>query len=400
MSEIKDTDVIKTIRFPLAILVVLIHSFIPISDTTIRGSVAYWTNMSSGDWYTVLGVSLSTILARGAVPLFFFISGYLFYFNMDNWKWSVWFNKLKRRSRSLTLPYLLWITIALLIPLIYFGLAAILKDRPFIERVSNWVELHGGMIGFYWNDLTKMTISENMLHISVAHTFPFLMPMWYVRDLMVLVLISPLIYFYVKQTKGIGVFLLFVGYFLEIDCGIPGLSFTGLFFFTMGGAFSVSKSSFSNIFAKMNHWWFNFLAIVLFVMCLLSGAMDTVAGKVIMPIWTVCEIVVICNLIKTICEKRQKLLQFFVCNADSTYFIFAFHGVVIGYVSTLLMNVFSIKVNHMQIDCEWINGHLLQCVLSYLLTPVVTVFISVIMYRMICKIMPRMHWILTANRMN
>ena len=65
-----DSEVIKIIRFPLAVFVVLIHSF-----TTVEGfgitSVNY-VHLSGADFYSLLGISISRVLAQVAVPFFFF----------------------------------------------------------------------------------------------------------------------------------------------------------------------------------------------------------------------------------------------------------------------------------------------------------------------------------------
>lgn len=69
------SKVIKFLRFPLIVGVVLIHS--TLSDMMIHGQPL----LIGDDWYffKTLTKLLSGIFARVAVPLFFFISGYLFF---------------------------------------------------------------------------------------------------------------------------------------------------------------------------------------------------------------------------------------------------------------------------------------------------------------------------------
>lgn len=102
---------ISWLRFPLIVGVVFIHfNFIADEEITIRG-VEYTIN--SPQWLTYFITFCSSVLPRISVPLFFFMSGFLFFyrteFNAESYK-----KKLKSRSRSLLIPYILWNTIFLL----------------------------------------------------------------------------------------------------------------------------------------------------------------------------------------------------------------------------------------------------------------------------------------------
>ena len=91
--------VIKSIRFPLIIGVILIHSVIIKSDEAI--------NMG----YSILGYStklMCEILPQFCVPMFFAISGYLFFYNLDKFSTRQYLNKIKRRFHTLFIPYLFW----------------------------------------------------------------------------------------------------------------------------------------------------------------------------------------------------------------------------------------------------------------------------------------------------
>lgn len=90
MSD-KDSQVINLIRFPLAVMVVLIHC----------GSRSF---VDGGEWFRTL---VSDVLPAIAVPLFFVISGFLFFQGLEQWDWEKWKGKMRRRVKTLLIPYLI-----------------------------------------------------------------------------------------------------------------------------------------------------------------------------------------------------------------------------------------------------------------------------------------------------
>ena len=89
--EQRQSNVITALRFPLMVMIVLLHASTAASYTsekTIYGYVIYPFAM----W-----------LGESGVPTFFFISGFLFFFSNKSYV-----EKLKGRFYSLVIPYFLW----------------------------------------------------------------------------------------------------------------------------------------------------------------------------------------------------------------------------------------------------------------------------------------------------
>lgn len=97
------------LRFPLIVGVVFIHCFGKPFD---YGAINFM-DLTSMDCYNLFRVSISHVASHVCVPLFFIISGYLFFKNM--WSGSVYLTKIKRRARTLLVPFLIWNTIAVLL---------------------------------------------------------------------------------------------------------------------------------------------------------------------------------------------------------------------------------------------------------------------------------------------
>lgn len=105
-SDTLQSQTIAFLRFPLIVGVVLLHSGfdnIELAEHPVCDNVSYL---------------LSQVVATIAVPLFFFISGYLFFCKIDKFDGRVYVGKLKKRARTLPIPYIFWnlFTILLILP--------------------------------------------------------------------------------------------------------------------------------------------------------------------------------------------------------------------------------------------------------------------------------------------
>lgn len=125
------------------------------------------------------------LLTKVAVPLFFIISGALFY---RNYNWAVTTNKWKSRFFSLCIPYLTWNTFWLLLALLgyYTPLGMLLggvKAPLSLKNVLNGIFLYG-----------------------------YFEPFWFILQLIVLTACAPIIYLILKNKRVglIGIFVYFI----------------------------------------------------------------------------------------------------------------------------------------------------------------------------------------------
>ena len=98
------SQTITTIRFPMMVCVVLLHTFI--IDRPIGGEIL----VPNGKYliFDIFQQLYQNELANVAVPMFFFISGYLFYCGIKEFQLRIFIEKLRRRVHSLFIPYILW----------------------------------------------------------------------------------------------------------------------------------------------------------------------------------------------------------------------------------------------------------------------------------------------------
>ena len=162
---------LDALRFPLIVLVVFIHAY----EASVRfsGSVVGAAEIDSG--FDSLRVLISQCIARVAVPLFFLIAGYLFAWQ-DSFSWNRFVEKLRSRVRTLFIPFVFWNLLALAL-LLVVQTGAYFKgfDSGAQVRVS---ELGPGDLFLWFFGVTKA---------------PFAYQFWFIRDLMVLVLVFPVI---------------------------------------------------------------------------------------------------------------------------------------------------------------------------------------------------------------
>lgn len=193
----------------------------------------------NGGFFDIFVIILCKVLCPVAVPTFFFISGYLFFKGLEDWDYDIWKQKMVKRIRSLLIPFILWNLIALLaFPLTRYA-GSLLKGLP-MENVWETIQ-DRGLLRLFW-DRTLFDDSYNQ---------PMNTPMWFVRDLMVVVLFTPAIHWLIRKT-GILTVIAFAAFYLSgIWIPVPGFGTTATLFFTWGSYYSIRRISFAESFRKV-----------------------------------------------------------------------------------------------------------------------------------------------------
>ena len=169
------SKVIAFLRFPLIVLVLFIHcNFTTLSEE--------WASLPFTSKFIDI---LSQRIAPIAIPFFYFISGYLF-FKSGQFTIDIWLKKLVRRVQSLLVPYVLWNLLYLLLCII-IGL--------FSSKVP--------ILGIPFDKLSFADVMKSFWNISLIEggstlKAPIAVQFWFIRDLIVVMICSPIIYFAVK----------------------------------------------------------------------------------------------------------------------------------------------------------------------------------------------------------
>lgn len=251
------------LRLPMVLLVLLIHVnpqnreiFTPIS--TIDFSCLSWANI-----YSILG-RFGYYASLVAVPFFFFTSGYFFFHNVTEWNIQVYAKKLKKRFLTLVVPYVLWNMLSVSLVFISKGASVLLLGKPLdslIEYVNSfpWWKI-------LWNYSVWNEGSYNVLGLSTQMTGPFLLPLWFLRDLIVIsFVLTPFIYYGVKYLKKYFILVLGVLYLVNI-CTLPGIAITGIFFFAFGAYISIQNKN-AVTFFKRGRALYLLIAVICLAVC-------------------------------------------------------------------------------------------------------------------------------------
>ena len=225
------SNTISYLRFPLIFAVLIIHTYIT-DQPSIGGQVLIPSGaLPAFDTYEYI---IRICIAELAVPVFFLISGFLFFYKVD-FNVDSYINKIKRRFKSLVVPYFLWNFIYLIYMALaqYFVPSLASPDRKMIIDYNLWE-----LLDSFWH------------FDGVSYGGPIYGPLWFIRDLIVISILTPLFYYLIKYYNSLFISVLIVLYVWGVGLLIPGLGIIGILFFCFGASFSIKGSSIISIPSK------------------------------------------------------------------------------------------------------------------------------------------------------
>ncbi len=227
------SQALDLLRFPLAVIIVFIHV------SSYLENIANQPDQSHPLLVAVCHI-IKGFMTDQSVPIYYFISGFVFFLGIELTK-EKYIQKLKNRVKSLLIPYIVWNTIAVLILVVRF--LPFINTRFFVMQKLN-ITLTG-LLSCYWeydHSLVQDIMPSNEI-INNSYFFPINEPLWFVRDLMIVVLFTPLIWWILRRTKNyviclLGIFWLVSPYFLNVD---HYNLITAFFFFSFGAYMSINR---------------------------------------------------------------------------------------------------------------------------------------------------------------
>lgn len=342
MNKSEEINVISSLKLPLIIGVVLIHCnllvFVAHAGETLIGFRRFMLC-----WDYVLKLM---------VPAFFFISGYLF-FRSGYLTSQSYIAKIKRRCRTLVIPYLLWNIIGMILTL--------LKTAPslapyFPQYQDSFESLFSVLRGF-------VAIKGSV--------YPYDMPLWFMRNLIFIVIASPLLSLLMRYLKWFApvVCILCMLFFNSDKLGI----FSSFYFFMLGGCASLCGLDFEKVSTKC--CWF----IVGFVV---SGI-----GNFKWPEFFPPFVYQTFGVLSLMCvgfrfplfQKEAPFLR------KAQFFIYACHGLYASVVIKTVLKFLPVESSVMAF-------------FDYLVIFVVNIGITLLLYMGFCKLSPRLMGILCGGR--
>ena len=367
---------IDILRFPLALAVIFIH----LNPQTINIPEANFPTLSGEGIYNILAISISNVLASIAVPTFFMISGFLFFCNFQKFTWKGYKKKIKSRAKTLIIPYIVWNALVFSI-IILTKIIKVFSNHESWDTILKYIQDNG--LHIFYDCHVFMTTEVNLLGTPSYMTGPIDAPLWFLRDLIIVVIFSPLIYYFLKHTHFWGIIFLFTAYITRIWIALPGFSISAFFFFSLGAYFALNNQNII-IFSRQYSKLCTLLSIILFLSCVWYDGNHTIIGANIIPLYIVCTIFLLFNVTSIIVEKYR--LKANPILLKSCFFVYASHAV---YILSLTRK----SIHHI---IYWNDG--IAKIICYILTPFMTAAICVFIYYILTKYFPKIALPLTGFR--
>ena len=196
---------ISWLRFPLIFFIIMLHCY---SSVALSGSHTTYFNFI---------YPFSLWLGETGVPGFFFISGFLFFLSKKSYT-----QKLKTRFHTLFIPYILWNALLLGLYLIAF-----LLEYP--------QDINGKNIAdFTLVDYARIFWDRGSF--DNGNFVPLLCPFWYIRNLLIMSILSPAFYYIIKNLRELFFIAVTIWWlFTPHNAFIPQT----ILFFCLGAYFSI-----------------------------------------------------------------------------------------------------------------------------------------------------------------
>ncbi|KAA6328151.1 hypothetical protein EZS27_022923 [termite gut metagenome] len=211
--------------------------------------------------------------------------------------------------------------------------------------------------------------------------YPICYQFWFIRDLMIVVLCTPLIFGVIKYLRLYGIIILGILWYFGLWFSIPGFSITAFFFFSLGAWFSINKCNFVQ---DSNHRYY-YLFILLYPVLALTDLFTKGVewNTYIHPAGILAGIICITSLAAHFLNRGYLHINKFLPRAS--FFVFAFHAMPLS-----LIIKYGFKLFQPQNDTS--------VLLLYFLCPVVTIAIGLLLYFSLMKYFPRFTNIITGGR--
>lgn len=215
-NKVRLSEAITWLRFPLIFFIILLHCY---STVRLPGD--------HGMYFKII-YPFSLWLGETGVPGFFFISGFLFFLSKKKYQ-----QKLETRFHTLLIPYLLWNALLLGLYIIAFiaGYPQDINGRSIADYT------YIDYIRAFWD---RGSYDE-------GNFVPILCPFWYIRNLLIMSVLSPLFYYIIKKIREL--FLLVVAVWWLLTPHNAFISQT-ILFFCLGAYFSILEKNPLEVFYK------------------------------------------------------------------------------------------------------------------------------------------------------
>lgn len=293
------SQVLNALRFPATLMVIvghcaLITMIIPISAFSGEVALARFIQQFV---YPMGGL---------AVTLFSLISGYYLFAKGNKWTFPHYIDILRKRFKTLLIPYVLWNLLCIL-----------------ALWMKNTIGLHSG-IGFAFNAVEYDQVTNHGPFELIMG--PIDCPLWYVRELIYMVVLSPLVYLLCRR-RIIGAIIILLLYVLPIAAPYSNFHFPFndiQVHFTVGAYLALHKWNILGIARRVK--WLAYAVGGAYIIAIGLGVITLeVSYSGILKAFVALALI---NLGYELYVRKNALYHFFAENASATFFMYAAHWIL------------------------------------------------------------------------
>lgn len=366
--------IIDNMRLPLVLMVIFIHAFSSVHCVPEDGFDYFL--------FKYFESTFSLVVSHIAVPVFFLFSGYLFFNNVERLDIFTYKRKLKSRFSSLFVPYLVW---NLLFALFLFSklLVKAYIGGDALPSIISFFNEQGGF-HIFWDCNIWNLDRVNWVGYTIPASAPILIPLWFLRDLIIISLITPFIFYSIKKLRLLYFMVLLAGYLLNLWPYIPGIEGDALLFYSIGANVAIENDTLQDYFSRYRVSSYILFFVLLIPMVVLKGH-TTYLGNIIYPFFITIGVFAALNLFTELTTRRGG--HFSYCKySKATFFIYTVHTILILDISIIVVN----RIIPLSNGCF--------SILKYTLIPLLTLIISLGMFITLNKVMKPILAVLTGNR--
>lgn len=349
-------EVISFLRFPLIVAVVLMHTKMRVVNGV--EAIGMHEIYPFGGLYPLYENTVyffTQVFLPVRVPLFFFFSGFLFFYKIVEMRKSVYINKLKNRVHSLLIPYLFWNILFI-----------------FVYNVSGM--LFPGTIDSYIGEGYQLKDWLLLLYNPASYQ------LWFIRDLMVVVLFTPIIWWLTRKYDFMMALFLGVLWLMALWTNGSGFPITAFFFFSLGGYFSINKKNFIEIVYPYTKIWGVLYVIFAALTCFYREYEWSVYLKQLSVIGGIAFVVALSSYY--VSNGKWKVNKFL---AESSFFIYAYHVIALPIIKRIIQIFIPLNTD-------------IQLTIFYFVWAFLAVAIGLIGYYLLKKMFPKPLSVITGGR--
>lgn len=296
------------------------------------------------------------ILPIASVPVFFTLSGYFLFNKYD------YLSKLKTRFRTLVVPFLLWCLLGLAI--IYVLQCVLGLENLFANSKTKLIK-----------DFTVLDYLRSFWDIRDGR-FPITSPLWYLRDLIVFVILSPIIKFLIDKTGICYLVAVTVLYLLSFHVG--PISATSLFFFSIGAYLMLKGYSEFKQYVNIKNVY---ISVTLLIITALVSIYKVDTFGIPFKLY-VMSYVPTCYYIASLeCVRDSKILAKIT---EASFFVYLFHEPWLGYIQKVFYKVVQLP--------DWTVSFMI------FVFPIIILIVGMLLYNFMRRFVPGFLGVLTGAR--